>query len=229
MPRWVDDAGAFERIITPPTADSSFSVCRVPLAREGNVCSLYSFLPSPRNFVRSLVVQLRQLEERLLDTISAVEGTILDDDTVVQALEDLKAEAGDVAKEVSRSARSIRTVFFFRPCGHVEDLFWILPHPAVETFLHACVSVWAIHAIFRYVGRGYMPLAPGPSRYDNVSMTCGASGAQTFGNAHSDFNPYLTVRCVYANPFHRCISYGILDDDTSAVSLHDDLNRDRRR
>ncbi|CAM9987261.1 unnamed protein product, partial [Sphacelaria rigidula] len=28
-------------------------------------------------------VKLRQLEERLLDTISAVEGTILDDDTVV--------------------------------------------------------------------------------------------------------------------------------------------------
>lgn len=44
--------------------------------------------------------QLRQLEERLLDTISAVEGTILDDDTVVKALEDLKGEAGDVAKEV---------------------------------------------------------------------------------------------------------------------------------
>ncbi|CAM9626393.1 unnamed protein product, partial [Hapterophycus canaliculatus] len=45
-------------------------------------------------------VKLRQLEERLLDTISAVEGTILDDDTVVKALEDLKEEAGDVAKEV---------------------------------------------------------------------------------------------------------------------------------
>lgn len=51
-------------------------------------------------------IQLRQLEERLLDTISAVEGTILDDDTVVQALEDLKAEAGDVAKEVSHSYAS---------------------------------------------------------------------------------------------------------------------------
>lgn len=47
-------------------------------------------------------LQLRQLEERLLDTISAVEGTILDDDTVVKALEDLKGEAGDVAKEVRR-------------------------------------------------------------------------------------------------------------------------------
>lgn len=32
-----------------------------------------------------------------------MEGTILDDDTVVKALEDLKGEAGDVAKEVRRS------------------------------------------------------------------------------------------------------------------------------
>ncbi|CAM9106263.1 unnamed protein product [Ectocarpus fasciculatus] len=48
-------------------------------------------------------VKLRQLEERLLDTISAVEGTILDDDTVVKALEDLKGEAGDVAKEVEHT------------------------------------------------------------------------------------------------------------------------------
>lgn len=46
------------------------------------------------------LIQLRQLEERLLDTISAVQGTILDDDTVVQALEDLKGEAGEVAREV---------------------------------------------------------------------------------------------------------------------------------
>lgn len=52
--------------------------------------------------VFSPITQLRQLEERLLDTISAVQGTILDDDTVVQALEDLKEEAGDVAKEVRR-------------------------------------------------------------------------------------------------------------------------------
>lgn len=51
--------------------------------------------------------QLRQLEERLLDTISAVQGTILDDDTVVQALEDLKGEAGDVAKEVGKERRGI--------------------------------------------------------------------------------------------------------------------------
>ena len=34
-----------------------------------------------------------------------MQGTILDDDTVVQALEDLKGEAGDVAKEVQGAFR----------------------------------------------------------------------------------------------------------------------------
>lgn len=63
----------------------------------------------PRCFIGYVLSwQLRQLEERLLDTISAVEGTILDDDTVVKALEDLKGEAGDVAKEVRRNLRLFR-------------------------------------------------------------------------------------------------------------------------
>lgn len=42
-----------------------------------------------------------------MDTISAVEGTILDDDTVVKALEDLKGEAGDVAKEVRTNTAAV--------------------------------------------------------------------------------------------------------------------------
>ena len=39
-----------------------------------------------------------------------MEGTILDDDTVVKALEDLKGEAGDVAKEVGRSKHDAAVV-----------------------------------------------------------------------------------------------------------------------
>ena len=41
-------------------------------------------------------VKLRSLEDKLLDTISAVQGTVLEDDTVVKALEELKREAGEV-------------------------------------------------------------------------------------------------------------------------------------
>ncbi len=47
-------------------------------------------------------VKLRTLEDRLLDTISAVQGEILEDDTVMGVLEDLKVEAGDVVQEVHR-------------------------------------------------------------------------------------------------------------------------------
>jgi dynein heavy chain 1 len=73
-------------------------------------------------------VKLRGLEERLLDTISAAQGDILEDDTIISALEELKVrleiiiwdrrklsspnflfhtssqvEAGDVAEEVNRT------------------------------------------------------------------------------------------------------------------------------
>ncbi|KAG5186150.1 dynein heavy chain [Tribonema minus] len=48
-------------------------------------------------------VRLRGLEDRLLDTISAVQGTILEDDTVVSALRELKREAGEVAVEAART------------------------------------------------------------------------------------------------------------------------------
>ncbi len=47
-------------------------------------------------------VKLRTLEERLLDTISTVQGEILEDNTVMGVLEDLKVEAGDVVQEVRR-------------------------------------------------------------------------------------------------------------------------------
>jgi dynein heavy chain 1 len=48
-------------------------------------------------------VKLRELEEALLNQISAVQGAILDDDTVIRALEDIKGEAADLTEEVSRT------------------------------------------------------------------------------------------------------------------------------
>lgn len=43
--------------------------------------------------------KLRELEELLLNKISAVQGAILDDDTLVNTLETIKAEAGDLNRE----------------------------------------------------------------------------------------------------------------------------------
>jgi dynein heavy chain 1, cytosolic len=46
-------------------------------------------------------VKLRELEEGLLNQLSAVQGNILDDDRVIRTLEELKAEAADVGREVA--------------------------------------------------------------------------------------------------------------------------------
>lgn len=54
-----------------------------------------------------------------MDTISAVEGTILDDDTVVKALEDLKGEAGDVAKEVRKPRAHCGLILMYIVCAHL--------------------------------------------------------------------------------------------------------------
>jgi dynein heavy chain 1, cytosolic len=48
--------------------------------------------------------KLRELEELLLNKISAVQGAILDDDSLVNTLETIKAEAGDLNREALSTA-----------------------------------------------------------------------------------------------------------------------------
>lgn len=48
-------------------------------------------------------VKLRELEELLLNRISAVQGAILDDDSVIRALEQIKSEAADLQKELAKT------------------------------------------------------------------------------------------------------------------------------
>ena len=55
-------------------------------------------------------VKLRGLEEALLEEISNVKGNILDDDTVIQALEHLKAEAAEVSESKQSTARRTERV-----------------------------------------------------------------------------------------------------------------------
>jgi dynein heavy chain 1 len=48
-------------------------------------------------------VKIRELEESLLNQISAVRGAILDDDTVIRALEQIKSEAADLTLEAAQT------------------------------------------------------------------------------------------------------------------------------
>jgi len=55
-------------------------------------------------------VKLRGLEDSLLATLSSVQGNILDDDTVIKALETLKTEAKEVTSEVEKTAEVMAEV-----------------------------------------------------------------------------------------------------------------------
>jgi dynein heavy chain 1 len=54
--------------------------------------------------------KLRELEEKLLNTISEAEGAILDDDTVIKSLENIKGEASSLNVEVSNTAEVMQEV-----------------------------------------------------------------------------------------------------------------------
>ena len=55
-------------------------------------------------------VQLRALEDALLSKISAVQGAILDDDSVVNSLETIQSEAAQLSKEVAQTREMLSQV-----------------------------------------------------------------------------------------------------------------------
>jgi dynein heavy chain 1 len=55
-------------------------------------------------------VRLRNLEDSLLTALSEVKGNILDDDSVMSALETLKSDAEDIGKKMSESDRVMEEI-----------------------------------------------------------------------------------------------------------------------
>jgi len=76
-------------------------------------------------------VKLRELEDQMLAKISAVEGSILDDDRVVDGMEVLMKEGGQVEEQISKSAEVMiqvqSAVGEFEPLANIcRDLFVLL-------------------------------------------------------------------------------------------------------
>lgn len=76
-------------------------------------------------------VKLRSLEEQMLREISAVEGSILDDDRVVEGMERLMTEGAQVEEQLAKSAEVMaeveRAISRYEPfslvCKHLFVLF----------------------------------------------------------------------------------------------------------
>ena len=91
-------------------------------------------------------VKLRSLEEKMLREISAVEGSILDDDRVVEGMERLMTEGAQVEEQIANSAKVMSEVqgaiVSIRGC-HVSNsdspsdsiYFWMLYRLYLSPFL----------------------------------------------------------------------------------------------
>ncbi len=86
-------------------------------------------------------VKLRELEEGLLNELSAVQGNILDDDRVLRVLETLKAEAAEVGKDVASTqevmAELKATSDVYEPLAlAVTQIYFLLERLAEVHFLY---------------------------------------------------------------------------------------------
>mmetsp|Transcript_28347 Transcript_28347/g.57801 ORF Transcript_28347/g.57801 Transcript_28347/m.57801 type:complete len:2891 (+) Transcript_28347:3-8675(+) len=75
-------------------------------------------------------VKLRQLEEQMLKEISAVEGSILDDDRVVEGMERLMKEGAQVEEQIAKSAEIMseveRAISKFEPFSQICKQLFVL-------------------------------------------------------------------------------------------------------
>jgi len=86
-------------------------------------------------------VKLRELEDQMLAKISAVEGSILDDDRVVDGMELLMQEGGQVEEQISKSAEVMKQVQSavgeFEPLANAcRDLFVLFSTMREISFLY---------------------------------------------------------------------------------------------
>ncbi|CAK4126621.1 unnamed protein product [Aphanomyces euteiches] len=85
--------------------------------------------------------KLRELEDALLQQINGVQGNILDDDSVILALESMKAEAADITQHVQDTQAIMETIeqatMRFQPLARAcTQLFFTLENLAQVHFLY---------------------------------------------------------------------------------------------
>lgn len=86
-------------------------------------------------------VRIRELEESLLDKISAVQGAILDDDTVINTLENIQREAADLNQEVMKTEEIMNEVksisCFYEPlASSMSSIYFSIEKLADVNFLY---------------------------------------------------------------------------------------------
>jgi len=86
-------------------------------------------------------VRIRELEDSLLDKISAVQGAILDDDTVINSLENIQREAAELNEEVTKTQTIMNEVkaisCFYEPlAASMSSIYFTIEKLAEINFLY---------------------------------------------------------------------------------------------
>jgi dynein heavy chain 1 len=87
--------------------------------------------------------RLRDLEDSLLNELASIQGNILDNDTVINALETLKTEAADVAKEMAQTEEVMAEV------EHVSGLYQPLAL-SCATIYFTLEQLSALHFLYHF-------------------------------------------------------------------------------
>jgi dynein heavy chain 1 len=96
-------------------------------------------------------VRLRELEDQLLDELTASEGNILSNTKLIQTLETLQTEAREISKEVARADETMREV------EEVTAAYVPLANMASRTFF-SLESMASIHFLYQYSLQFFMGL-----------------------------------------------------------------------
>ena len=160
-------------------------------------------------------VRLRELEEGLLNELSAVQGSgsILEDDRVVRVLEGLKAEAAEVQKEAAATAEAmleLQTVSDqFEPLAQaVAQLHGVLERLAGLHFLYQ----FPVHYPLRLLD-GVLAAHPPPA------SSSSSRGGKTGASSSSSQERLARLKLALMAAAGRHVAKGLMQEDQLAFAL----------
>ncbi|KAK9459211.1 dynein heavy chain, N-terminal region 1-domain-containing protein [Lipomyces oligophaga] len=150
---------------------------------------------------RGFSVNLKQLEESLLKALNDSEGNILDDDSVLKTLEDLKAQSADISQKVAETEDVL---------GKIEVI-----SNQYEPVAAASSTIFTILDLFRFLSRYYQFSL---SFFEDIFRSVLSSVTNIREAADLSVKLKEVVALIYFETFRRTAS-GLLRKDLMMLAL----------
>ena len=162
--------------------------------------------------------KLRELQDTLLDCISQVQGAILDDDIVINTLENIKAEAGQLHSEVSRTSEILEEV------KAVSNIYLPLAS-AVSNIYFTLESLAEINFLYQYSLQFFLVIV------GNVLRKASSSGIGAVDSSKVVNGRVRKLKSAFFNEIIRRVLPGLRYEDklvflvrTAQIATHDQPN-----